>query len=46
MFVFIVLSCLFGAALRSPAGKGLASWLSCGRVFVVFCRISGVLGRV
>ena len=28
MFVFSVLSCLFPAALRSPAGKGVASWLS------------------
>ena len=28
-FVFFMLSCLFFAALRSPAGKGLTSWLSC-----------------
>ena len=29
MFVFIMLPCLFLTALRSPAGKGLTSWLSC-----------------
>ena len=40
MFVFVVLSCLFLAALWSPAGKGLTIWpflcvvLSC--VFVTF----------
>ena len=28
-FVFVMLSCLFVAALWSPAGKGLPSWLSC-----------------
>ena len=28
-FVFVMLSCLLIAALWSPAGKGLASWLSC-----------------
>ena len=28
VFVFVILSCLFLAALWSPAGKGLASWLS------------------
>ena len=28
MFIFIMLSCLFLAALRSPAGKGLISFLS------------------
>ena len=28
-FVFVLLSCLFIAALWSPAGKGLTSWLSC-----------------
>ena len=26
-FVFLMLSCLFIAALWSPAGKGLTSWL-------------------
>ena len=39
-FVFVVLSCLFIAALRSSAGKGPASWLSCIvcylKVFVCF----------
>ena len=28
-FAFVVLPCLFLATLWSPAGKGLASWLSC-----------------
>ena len=27
--VFVILSCLFLAALLSPAEKGLTSWLSC-----------------
>ena len=35
-FVSVMLSCLFIEALRSPAGKGLASWLSCVRCFVTF----------
>ena len=30
--VFVILSCLFTAALWSPAGKGLTSWFS----FVMF----------
>ena len=29
--------CLFFAALWSPAGKGLNSWLSCVLCFLVFC---------
>ena len=46
-FVFVKLSCLFIAALWSPAGKGLTSWFlfvmfNC--VFVTFpC---GILGQV
>ena len=28
-FVFIILSCLFLEALRSPAGKELDTWLYC-----------------
>ena len=41
-FVFVMPSCLFIAALWSPAGKGLSSWLSF--VFVTFqC---GALGQV
>ena len=32
-----MLSCLFKAALWSPAGKGLASWISCVWSFLVFC---------
>ena len=45
--LFVMLSCLFIAALRSPAGKGLTSWLlfvmsNCE--FVTFqC---GILGQV
>ena len=45
--VFSMLSCLFIAALWSPAGKGLTSWLlfvmfNC--VFVTFP--GGILGQV
>ena len=36
-FLFVRLSCLFIAALWSPAGKGLTSWLSCLWCFIVFC---------
>ena len=36
-FVSVTLSSLFGAALWSPPGRGLASWLSCVCCFVVFC---------
>ena len=32
-----VLSCLFLAALWSPAGKGLTSRLSCVLCFLAFC---------
>ena len=34
-FVFVMLSSLFIAALWSPAGKGLSSWLSCMLCFIV-----------
>ena len=37
-FVCIILSCLFLAALWSPAGEGLISWLSC-----VWCWFPSVL---
>ena len=37
VFVFVILSCLFLAALRSLAGKGGKSWLSCVCCFLVFC---------
>ena len=45
--VFVMLSCLFIAALWSPAGKGLASWL----LFVMFICVfvtfpCGFLGQV
>ena len=36
-FVFVMLSCLFIAALWSPAGKGQTSWLLCCDVFLGFC---------
>ena len=35
--LFVMLSYLFNAALRSPAGKGLTPSLSCAWCFVVFC---------
>ena len=35
--VFIEFSCLFIVALWSPAGKGLTSWLTRMRRFIVFC---------
>ena len=36
MFVFLILTCLFLAALWSPAAKGLTSWLSCVWSLLVF----------
>ena len=33
----VVLLCLFLAALWSPAGKGMTSWLLCMLCFHVFC---------
>ena len=36
----VVMSCLFFAALWSPAGKGLTSWLSCVFSFVTFPNVS------
>ena len=36
-FVFVMLSCLFIAALWSPAGEGLTSGLSCVWCFILFC---------
>ena len=38
-----MLSCLFIAALWSPAGKGLNSWRSCIYSFVVFLSLSHVV---
>ena len=35
-----MLSCVFIAALLSPVGKGLTSWLSCMRFFPVFLSLS------
>ena len=47
-FEFVMLSCLFIAALWLLAGKGLASWLSCmGCYLSFFVTFScGVLGQV
>ena len=47
IFVFVMLLCLFTAALWSPAGKGLTTWL----LFMMFnCVIAtfpcGFLGQV
>ena len=44
--VFIILSCLFLAALWSPAGKGLTSWLSCLWFFLIFLSHSDMVSRV
>ena len=47
-FVFVNLSCLFIAALWSPAGKGLISWFHCVLCFLEFLSLFplGVLGQV
>ena len=37
VFDFVILFCLFLAALWSPAGKGLTSWLSYVWCFLAFC---------
>ena len=45
--VFVMLSCLFIAALWSPAGKGLASWLLFAKLNCVFVTLPcGILGQV
>ena len=46
MFVFVMLSCLLLAALWSPAGKGLTSWLSCVLCFLVFVSLSHLVSRI
>ena len=43
VFMSVMLSCLFNAALWSPAGKGLISWLSCMWCFLVFLSLSHVV---
>ena len=45
-FVFFILSCLFLAALLSPAGTGLASWLSCVGMFPCVLSLSHIVHRV
>ena len=45
--VFLMLLRLFIAALWSPAGKGLASWLLSGNVYCIFVTFPcGILGQV
>ena len=44
--VYVMLSCLFIAALLSPAGKRLTSWLSCMCCFLVFLSLSHVVSWV
>ena len=44
--VFVMLSCLFIAALWSPDGKGLAFWLSSILRFIVFLSLSHVVSWV
>ena len=39
-FVFVMISCLFIAALWSPAGRGLTSWLLVCDVFLCFCHFT------
>ena len=45
MFVFAMLSCMFLAALLSPAGKGLTSWLSCVLCFIVCLSLSHIVSK-
>ena len=44
--VFNILTCLFLAALWSPAGKGLTFWASCVWCFLVFLSLSHMVSRV
>ena len=44
--VFLMLSRLFIAALWSPTGKGLTSWLLLVMFILFFCNISHVVSRV
>ena len=46
MVVFVMLSCLFHAALWSPAGKGLTSWLSGVLHFLVNMSLYHMVSRV
>ena len=41
-----MLTCLFIAALWTPAGKGLTSWLSCMFCFIVFLSLSHIVSLV
>ena len=46
-FISVMLSCLFFAALWSPAGTGLTSWLSLRDIFFRFATfLCGFLGQV
>ena len=46
VFVFVMLSCLFLAALWSPAEIWLTSWFSCVLCFHVFLSLSHIMSRV
>ena len=46
LFVSVMLSCMFLAALGSPGGKGLTSWLSCVLCFLVLLSLSHIVFRV
>ena len=43
LMLYIILSCLFLAALWSPAGKELTSWFSCIRRILVFLSLSHIV---
>ena len=45
-FMYVILSCLLIAALWSPAGKGLTSWLSFMWCFIVLLSLSSVVSYV
>ena len=45
-FEFVMLSCLFIAALWLLAGKGLTSWLSCMGCYLSFLSLSHVVSWV
>ena len=46
MFVFVILSCLFLAALWSFTWKGLTSWLSCTSCLLAFLSLSYMVSWV
>ena len=44
--LWFVFDCLFIAALWSPVEKGLTSWLSCAKCFLVFLALSHTKAEV